>query len=99
MRKVKWSKRAQLDRILIFTYWNNNNKSSAYSKKLRGEFKTATSLLKIFPELSTSTNISNIRMKLVRDYWIIYKYSHTTIEILSVRNTNQKPKSFYKRDT
>lgn len=33
-RQIIWTERAQKERIAIFSFWNNRNKSVIYSKKL-----------------------------------------------------------------
>lgn len=73
VKQVIWSLRAQDDRKEIFTYWNNGNKSKAYSKKLNILFKEAIKLISKFPQIGRPTEIESIRVKIVRDYLIVYE--------------------------
>lgn len=44
-KEVIWSLMARDDRKEILTYWNNRNRSTAYSKKLNQLFKVAVKLI------------------------------------------------------
>ncbi|MCW3108330.1 MAG: addiction module toxin, RelE/StbE family [Segetibacter sp.] len=59
-----WPLSAQDDRKEIFTYWNNRNKSKAYSKKLHVLFNEAIKLISKFPQIGSPTEIENIRIKM-----------------------------------
>ena len=44
--KIEWSHFAKQQRDEIFIYWNNRNKSTVYSKKLKSIIKEKTNQLK-----------------------------------------------------
>jgi plasmid stabilization system protein ParE len=95
-RQVIWSLRAQDDRKKIFTYWNHRNKSNAYSKKLNGLFKEAISLLKKYPNIGRQTTDKLVRVKIVRDYLIIYEATEKEIFILTIWDSRQDPEELTK---
>lgn len=72
-KQIIWSRRAQNDRKEIFKYWNKRNKSSTYSKKLNALFKEAVKLISQYPEIGKPTDDKNARIKIVKDYLIIYE--------------------------
>ena len=93
-KKVIWSKRAQNDRKNILKYWSNRNRSSTYSILLNQKFKEAISIIQIHPRLGKPTNNINIRIKIVRDYLIIYRDSEILISILTILDSRQNPQNF-----
>ncbi|HRO42472.1 MAG TPA: type II toxin-antitoxin system RelE/ParE family toxin [Flavipsychrobacter sp.] len=96
MRRIDWSDKAseQLANILIF--WAKHNHSTRYSEKLLAEMENSLSKLSILPELGKPSGVSDIRMKLVRDYWVFYKYTDHEIYIIQISSTYQHPKGIYK---
>jgi toxin YoeB len=90
-KRVIWSARAQNDRKAIFSYWNKRNGSKTYSKKLNQLFKEAVRLISHFPKVGKQTDDKNARIKIVRDYLIIYDETDDTIYILAVWDSRQDP--------
>jgi addiction module RelE/StbE family toxin len=90
-KQIKWTLRAQQDRKEILHYWRLRNQSNTYSKKLNQLFKQAISLVATHPHIGRSTNIKNIRAKLVRDYLVFYEETENTIFILSIWDTRRDP--------
>ena len=84
VRQVIWSVRAQNDRKEIFEYWNNRNKSNLYSKKLNELIKESLSLTAKYPLIGKLTDRINIRVKVLRDYLIIYEVLPTEIIVLTI---------------
>jgi toxin YoeB len=90
-RKVIWSIRAQQDRKDIFAYWNNRNKSNEYSRKLYRLFNDAIQLLTKHPEIGRNTLIENVRVKVVRDFLIIYEVTTENIIIHTIWDGRRNP--------
>jgi addiction module RelE/StbE family toxin len=90
-RKIVWSRKSQDDKKDIFLYWNDRNKSKLYSKKLNKLFIAAVEFVAEFPLIGKKSNIENVRMKVVRDYLIIYEFSEECIFVLRVWSTQQNP--------
>jgi|LakMenEpi03Aug12_release.lakeMendotaPanAssembly.Ray.scaffolds.fasta_scaffold995939_2 toxin YoeB len=95
-KQVVWSLRAQDDRKNILSYWRQRNKSNTYSKKLNLLFKEAVNTIRDFPKIGKLTDDRNARIKVVRDYLIIYEETETTIYILTVWDGRQDPAELVK---
>ena len=96
-KQIIWSRRAQTDRKEIFKYWNKRNKSNIYSKKLNGLFKEAVRLISQYPEIGKPTDNKNARIKIVRNYLIIYEVDDKDrLLILTVWDSRQNPQRLKK---
>jgi len=93
VKQIIWSVTAQKNRRDIFTYWNNHNKSRSYSKKLNTLFKETLILLSKYPLLGKAVEDSDLRMKILRDYLIIYEIDDKHLYILTIWNSRQNPDS------
>ena len=91
-KQVVWSLRAQEDRKSILNYWRQRNGSTAYSKKLNFLFKEAVRLIQKFPQIGRLTDHQGARIKIVKDYLIVYEEAETTIYILTIWYNRQDPK-------
>lgn len=92
-KQVIWSARAHTDRKHILEYWINRNKSKAYSRKLNRLFNEAVQLVAIHPKIGKRTDIEHVRIKIVRDYFIIYEETQSEIHILTIWNSHQDPEN------
>ena len=90
-KQVIWSLRAQRDKREIFIYWSQRNKSNRYSKKLNQLFKDSIRLLRKHPQVGKSTNGDSVRIKIVKEYLLIYEVTETSINILSIWDGRQDP--------
>ena len=90
-KKVGWSLRAQNDRKKVLSYWNKRNKSNNYSIRLNRLFIEATKAISDYPKIGKITERENIRIKIVRDYLIVYKELENKIEVLTIFNSHQNP--------
>lgn len=90
-KQVVWSLRAQKERKEILEYWRLRNKSSTYSKKLNQLFKESVKIITDFPQIGKSTDDVKARIKIVRDYLIIYEETETQILILTISDSRQDP--------
>jgi len=90
-KQIIWSIRAQNDRKDILKYWIQRNKSQKYSRKLARLFKEAVKLVANYPEIGKSTDDKYVRIKLVRDYLIVYEISEKRIFILTIWDSRQDP--------
>ncbi|MEP6556570.1 MAG: type II toxin-antitoxin system RelE/ParE family toxin [Ferruginibacter sp.] len=90
-RQIIWSLRAQKDKGEIFKYWSQRNKSNRYSKKLNQLFKEAVQLLREYPYIGRSTDDDSVRIKIVKEYLLIYEFTETSINILSIWDGRQDP--------
>lgn len=95
-KQVVWSFRAQSDRKEILNYWQQRNKSNFYSKKLNQLFKESIKIIADFPQIGKPTDSINTRVKIVKDYLIIYEETETQILILTIWDSRQDPEKLMK---
>jgi len=92
VKEIRWSLRANQDRLQILEYWVNRNKSNTYSLKLDQLFRKSVELIAEIPELGKPTEFLNVRIKIVRDYLIYYRIKSTCIEIITIWNSRRNPR-------
>ncbi|MBM3434824.1 MAG: type II toxin-antitoxin system RelE/ParE family toxin [Bacteroidetes bacterium] len=90
-RRIIWTVRAQNDRKRIFEYWNNRNKSKLYSRKLNGLIRQSVGLIAKYPRMGKPTNESGVRVKVLKDYLIIYQIMPKELVILTLWDCRQNP--------
>ena len=90
-KKVVWSLRARNDRKEIFNYWNKRNQSNRYSIHLNKLFHEAISIISNALKIGKLTEIDNVRIKIVRDYLIVYEEFENQIHILTIFSSHQDP--------
>lgn len=90
-RQIIWTERAQRERIAIFTFWNERNQSVVFSKKLNRLIKESLKLICKYPTLGKLTNKENVRVKILREYLIIYEITANEIVIVSFWDCRQNP--------
>ena len=90
-KKIVWSKKALNDRQQILSYWRNRNHSDRYSIKLDQLFKEAIRIISEFPRIGKRTDVKDVRIKIVRDYFIIYEEAESEIRILTIWSSHQNP--------
>ncbi len=95
-KQVIWSLRAQSDKKEILDYWRQRNKSNTYSKKLNELFKESIKIILDFPQIGKVTDDTKARIKIVRDYLIIYEETETQIFILTIWDSRQDPEKLEK---
>ena len=72
-KKIVWSAKAQNDRKEILLYWKERNKSILFSRKLNQLFNDAANSILKFPKIGKLTGYKDTRVKIVRDYLMVYK--------------------------
>ncbi len=91
VRQVTWTVKAQNDRKKIFEYWNNRNNSNLYSRKLNELIRQSLDLIAKYPKIGKQTEKKNVRVKILRDYLIIYEVLPLEIVVLTIWDTRQNP--------
>jgi len=91
-KRVVWVVRAQNDRIEILAYWRNRSKSNKYSKIPDGLFRNSVRLISKYPLIGKSTNRRNVRLKIVKNYFIVYEIRKDVIIILRIWDSRRNPK-------
>jgi toxin YoeB len=93
-KQIIWSRLAHQNRIKILEYWIERTKSNNYSKQLNKLFEHTAELISKYPNLGKSTELKNIRYKIVRDYYFTYRETKSRIEILTIWDSRQDPETF-----
>jgi len=93
-KQIIWSRLAHSDRLQILEYWINRNKSNVYSKRIYQIFEATTELVSKYPKIGKTTDLPDVRIKFVKDYFLTYRETDTTIEILTIWDSRQDPAKF-----
>jgi toxin YoeB len=89
VKQIIWSQRAQDDRKQILEYWKNRNKSNIYSKKLDKRFREALNIIRDYPQIGKQTDDQKARIKIVKDYFLIYEETADSIILLTIWDSRQ----------
>ncbi len=89
-RKINWTEKANFERKEILQYWINRNKSKRYSIKLNKLFGETLKKTAENPMIGRKTDFNeNIRVKIVRDYLLFYKFDDKQLKLLSIWDGNR----------
>lgn len=94
VRRLIWSVEARNSRKNIFEYWNNRNKSKAYSNKLNLLFNSNLQIVLKLPEFGIATKNEDDKLIIVSHFEIIYKITEKEIVVLDIWDTRQNPIDF-----
>lgn len=94
VKKIEWTYASVRDRVDIYRYWEDRNKSDFYSEKLELLFNEAANLIAQFPHAGTETNVPNLRIKVVKQFRIYYLNQKDVVQIIRVWDTRRNPESF-----
>ena len=92
VEKVVWTQTAYTQKLEIFEYWNLRNNSRRFSQSLEININSTLDLLKKFPRLGIKTQLKDVRVKIIKNYLLIYKVSKDTLYILLFWDSRQNPK-------
>ena len=84
VKQIIWSQRAQADRKQILEYWRNRNKSNTYSKNLDKRFREVLNIIRDYPQIGKQTDDQKARIKIVKDYLLIYEETKDSIILLTI---------------
>lgn len=91
LKQIKWSVRANQDRLEILDYWIKGNQSNSYSLKLDLLFRQTVELLANTPEIVKPTDIIDVTIKIVRDCLIFYRLENDFLEIVTIWDSRRNP--------
>ena len=74
-------------------YWIQKNKSKNYSIKLNQLFIEILKQVAESPTIGRKTEFENVRVRIVRDYLLFYKYDQKQIKVLTVWDGNREEKT------
>lgn len=93
-REIRWTVAATKDKLSIFEYWTDRNKSTLYAEKLEIVFNETMRIAGIFPYSGIATNIRDVRIQIVKDFKLVYRIREEYLEVLKVWDTRQSPDRF-----
>jgi len=91
------SNRAQQDRIEILQYWINRNKSNVFSIKLNEVFIETFESISINPNVGRKLGIKDFRIRIARDYLIVYFVEEDIVKIVTIWDGRRNPSEFKER--
>ena len=91
-RKIIWTKTANLERKEILEYWILRNKSKRFSVRLNYLILQTLEVLRENPTIGRRTNIDNVRVKLIREYLLMYEFTDSELIVLSIWDTRRNIK-------
>lgn len=94
--KIVWTATAAKQRAHIFNYWNQRNKSTEYSKKLRQAIHERTEQLSTFPALGKVVAFPNTRVISLKHYRIFYQVKSDLIIIIAFWDNRNDPEVLLK---
>jgi toxin YoeB len=94
VKKIIWSKLAQADRKSILKYWIIRNQSNNYSISLNQLFMDTVDLLSKYPKIGKKTEYPDIRIKIIKKYFLTYRETESSIEILTIWDSRQDSEKF-----
>lgn len=92
-RQIVWTKQSKIDKRDIFSYWNQRNKSTIYSRKLAKLFDLKMKSIAENIFMGRKTSIENIFSVVVRDCIIIYEFFPKKIVVYRVWEGHQNPEN------
>ncbi len=92
-REIRWTIRATQDKLSIYEYWTNTNKSTLYAEKLENLFNETVKIIAIYPLTGIKTEIEDVRIQIVKDFKIIYRIKEGVLEVLTIWDTRQNPEN------
>lgn len=90
-RTIIWSDQAQADRLEILQYWVFRNKSKEFSVKLNSLIIKTIELLAKMPEIGKIHESTKTRIKIIKAYYIIYRYDESELKIISIWDSRRDP--------
>lgn len=67
-REIRWTVRAIQDKLSIYEYWINRNKSTQYPEKLERPFNKTMKIAATYPKAGIKTEMENVRIRIVREF-------------------------------
>ena len=96
-KRIIWSANAKHEKKEILKYWLNRNKSKVYPEKLNFLIDESIKWIVENPYPRRKTDVKDVFLKRVRDYFIVFQEDESTVYILSIWDMRQDPESLLRR--
>lgn len=93
-RKITWTIQANSERKEILEYWIKRNKSKDFSIRLNLLIIENLKLISFEPTIGKKTDIENVRIRIIRNYLLIYEIKQNEIIVLSIWDSRRNPTSY-----
>lgn len=93
-KQVIRSKLAQQDRKSILAFWINHTRSYTFSRRLNQMFENNAALISRHPKIGRETEIQDVKIKIIKDYYFTYRETESRIEKLTIWDSRQDPENF-----
>lgn len=93
VRDVIWTAKAKKELIAILKYWNHRNRSKSFSIKLNNLIEEQLNLISEFPNISRTTDIPNVNVKVVHKYLLYYEIVDDVLYVLTFSHGSKNPKT------
>jgi len=90
-KQIIWSKKAEEELIAALEYYNNRNKSTAYSLKLLDRIEQKTELIIKNNFLGRLAEDGQTRILIVDEFLILYQVEEKHLEVVSFWHNKQNP--------
>jgi len=91
--QIIWTDIAEEHLNEILYYWISRNRSTAYAIKLNELLEKAIQILSRYPNSGRKTNHKNLRVKIVRDYFVYYHYDEEYLYVTAICDMRREPES------
>ena len=91
-KEIRWSIRAQQDRIQILDYWIHRNRSNNYARKLNHIFIELSKSISANPDIGIKTDKENVRFRIIGHYLMFYRMMEDYIELIAIWDSRRNPK-------
>ena len=89
--KIVWTEKANNQVIETFQFWNENNQSNNYSRRLEKEILKQEKIIANFPNTGILTDNPDYRVVIVEHFKLFYRIDGETIYIVSFFDSRQHP--------
>jgi len=91
-RIIYWTKTALEQRNFIFSYWNDKNKSTNYSKRLLLLINARSNSLVLFPKIGKQADFKNTHVISIEHFSLFYQLFSNKIIIIAFWDNRRDPK-------
>ena len=96
-KRIIWSANAKHEKKEILKYWLKRNKSKVYPEKLNFLIDESIKWIVENSYPRRKTDVKDVFLKRVRDYFIVFQEDESTVYILSIWDMRQDPESLLRR--
>ena len=89
-REIRWTLKATQDKLAIYEYWTNRNKSILYAQKLERLFNEVLKIAVNYPSAGIKTESIDIRIQIIKDFKIEQKKTYWKFLQFGIQDKSQR---------